>query len=101
VRGENYGGTRLLGRGRENVVAGAFNRKLLGFESQLSELALQEIADWAFISRDRFNIDELARERDEIHAYEDNAEEWVFSTMVRAAASLGPLAKARLPHQGH
>ncbi len=67
VRGENYGGMLLLRRNRVDVKAIAFDRHFLGLVAEAAEFSVEIVSDRGFVAGNRFDVDELASERDGVH----------------------------------
>src|ERR1051326_1205094 len=75
VRGKNDGWLRMVRRGCVYVEAVALNRHLLCLITQAAKLAVKIISHRGFVAGDGFNIDELARKRDGVHAGENSRAE--------------------------
>src|ERR1700683_58066 len=67
VRGENYCRIRLLRRCSVNVEAIVLNRNSARLIADAAEFSIKIISDGGFVARDRFDVDELASERDGVH----------------------------------
>jgi hypothetical protein len=65
--GENDGGLGLLRRSCVHVATVAFDGKLVRLISQVTELAVNNIAYEGFIPGYRFNVYELTGKGDDIH----------------------------------
>ena len=63
---------RPIGRSRIDVEAHAFHRHFLRLITQTTEFAVKKFSDLRFVARDGFDVDQLARERNDIHAEEDS-----------------------------
>ncbi len=69
MRGKNDGGIRLLWRSRVHVGAVAFDRHESGVVAKFLEFLLDDMSDRRFVSGDRFDIHELARECNDVHEH--------------------------------
>src|SRR6266567_96399 len=68
VSGENNSRIRMARMSSVDVEAIAFHRNLSGLIADAAELSIEIISDSRFIARDRFDVDQLPRKRDSVHA---------------------------------
>ena len=74
--GEDYRGLRLLRRRGVYILAVPFYWKFFRLPVRAGKFAIQKIADLGFVAGNRFDVDELPGECDDVHGREDNRCFW-------------------------
>ena len=73
MRGKDHRGMRLLRRSRVDVEAIRLRLASFCLIAEAAEFSVKIISDRRFVAGDGFDVDELAGERDCVHADKNNA----------------------------